>query len=99
MSSDTVQRIKERLSIVDVVSQYLKLERSGTSLRARCPFHGERTPSFFVSPDRGTFHCFGCDANGDIFSFVERIEGIDFKGALKLLAERAGVPLVFEKSD
>ncbi|MBI2610825.1 DNA primase [Candidatus Kaiserbacteria bacterium] len=97
--SDTVQQIKDRLSIVDVVSQYVKLERSGTSLRARCPFHAEKTPSFFVSPERGTFHCFGCNVGGDIFSFVEQIEGLDFKGTLKVLAEKAGVPLVYSRSD
>ena len=97
--SDTVQQIKDKLSIVDVVSQYVKLERSGLSMRARCPFHNERTPSFFISPERGTYHCFGCNVGGDIFSFVEQIEGLDFKGALKILAEKAGVPLVYEKRE
>ena len=95
--SDTVQQIKDKLSIVDVVGQYIKLERSGGSLRARCPFHNERSPSFFVSPDRGTYHCFGCGVGGDVFSFVEAIEGIDFKGALKVLAEKAGVPLDYAR--
>jgi len=95
--SDTVQQVKDRLSIVDVVSGYVKLDRAGQNMRARCPFHAERTPSFIVSPDRGTYHCFGCSVGGDIFSFVEAIEGVDFKGALKILAERAGVPLVYSK--
>ena len=93
--ADTVQQIKDRLSIVDVVSQYVKLERSGANLRARCPFHAERSPSFFVSPDRGTYHCFGCNVGGDIFSFIEAIEGLDFKGALKVLAEKAGVTIEY----
>lgn len=97
--SDTVQQVKDRLSIQDVVSGYVKLERAGSSLRARCPFHSERTPSFHVSPERGTYHCFGCGVGGDIFSFVEQIEGVDFKGALKILAERAGVPLVYARSE
>lgn len=97
MASDTVQQVKDRLSIVDVVGQYVKLERSGTSLKGRCPFHAEKTASFFVSPDRGTYHCFGCGVGGDIFSFVEAIEGLDFKGALKVLAEKAGVQLVYDK--
>ena len=99
MAGDTVQQIKDRLSIVDVVSQYVKLERSGTSMRARCPFHAERTPSFFVSADRGTYHCFGCDVGGDIFSFVQQIEGLDFKGALKVLAEKAGVEIVYRRGE
>lgn len=95
-----VTQIKERLSIEDVISSYIKLERVGTNLKARCPFHNEKTPSFFVSTDRGTYYCFGCAASGDIFSFVEEFEGLDFKGALKLLAERAGVSLAnYSKED
>src|SRR6202140_5156373 len=97
--ADNVQQIKDRLSIVDVVSQYVKLERSGTSLRARCPFHAERTPSFHVSAERGTYHCFGCGVGGDIFSFVEAVEGLDFKGALKVLADKAGVPRGYERPE
>jgi DNA primase len=89
-----VPKIKERLSIEEVVSSYIKLEKVGTNLKARCPFHNEKTPSFFVSVDRGTYYCFGCGASGDIFTFVEEFEGLDFKGALKMLADRAGVPLL-----
>ena len=88
-----VQKIKERLSIEEVVSSYIKLEKIGSNLKARCPFHNEKTPSFFVSADRGNYYCFGCGAKGDIFTFVEEFEGLDFRGALKLLAARAGVPL------
>jgi DNA primase len=89
----TVDQIKEKLSIEEVLSSYIKLERAGKNFKARCPFHNEKTPSFMVSPDRGTYHCFGCSRGGDIFSFVEEFERTDFKGALKVLAERAGVPL------
>lgn len=86
-------QIKENLSIVEVVSTYVRLEKSGAQFRARCPFHNERTPSFYVSPERKNFHCFGCQAHGDIFTFVEKIENIPFFEALKILADRAGVSL------
>lgn len=87
-------QIKENLSITDVVSTYIRLEKSGSQFRARCPFHNEKTPSFYVSPERKSFHCFGCQAHGDIFSFVEKIENIPFYEALKILADRAGVQLL-----
>jgi DNA primase len=95
--SSTVEKIKDRLNIVDVVSSYIKLEKAGKNFKANCPFHNEKTPSFFVSPDRGSYHCFGCQVGGDIFSFVEMFEGTDFFGALQILADRAGV--VIEKKD
>ncbi|MFA6353762.1 MAG: DNA primase [Candidatus Paceibacterota bacterium] len=88
-----VAKIKERLSIEEVVSSYIKLEKAGINLKAKCPFHNEKTPSFFISPDRGSYYCFGCGASGDIFTFVEEFEGLDFKGALKMLASKAGVEL------
>lgn len=89
----SVQKIKERLSIVDVISSYLTVEKVGKNYKAKCPFHNEKTPSFFISPERGSYYCFGCSAKGDIFSFVEHFEGTDFMGSLKILAERAGVEL------
>lgn len=94
-----VEQIKEKLGIVDVVSKYLKLEKAGNNFKARCPFHNERTPSFFVSPTRNSYYCFGCNAKGDIFSFVEQFEGLDFVGALKVLGEKAGVQIVFENKE
>jgi DNA primase len=92
MDSDT-ERIKDRLSINEVVGQYVQLQRAGRNFRARCPFHNERTPSFMVSPERGSYMCFGCGERGDIFSFVQKMEGVDFPIALKQLAEKAGVKL------
>ena len=92
---DSVQEIKERLGIQDIVAPYVKLTRAGKSLRGLCPFHKEKTPSFHVSPERGSWHCFGCGLGGDGFSFIEKIEGVDFKGALKILAEKAGVTIEY----
>src|SRR5574343_486262 len=96
MSSTNIEKIKERLGIEEVISSYIKLDRAGKNFKGKCPFHNEKTPSFFVSPDRGGYYCFGCGAKGDIFNFVEQFEGLDFMGSLKLLAERAGVTLEFD---
>lgn len=91
--SSSVDQIKTRIDIVTLISSYIKLDKAGASWKGRCPFHNEKTPSFFVSPERESYYCFGCSASGDIFSFVQEFEGLDFKGALKLLADRAGVTL------
>jgi DNA primase len=88
-----VEQIKDRLNIVDVVSMYVKLEPAGKNLKAKSPFTNERTPSFYVSPDKGLYHCFSTGKGGDIFTFVQELEGLDFRGALKVLADRAGVKL------
>lgn len=89
----TTQKIKEKLGIVDVVESYIKLEKAGANYKARCPFHNEKTASFFLSPGRESFYCFGCGVGGDIFNFVEEYEGVDFMGALKILADKSGVPI------
>ena len=78
--NSSVQTIKERLSIVDVISSYITVEKAGKNYKAKCPFHNEKTPSFFISQERGSYYCFGCGAKGDIFSFVEHFEGKDFVG-------------------
>jgi DNA primase len=94
-----VEQIKQKLNIVDVVSAYVTLTQAGNTYKGKCPFHNEKTPSFFVSPERGTYYCFGCGAKGDIFSFVQQFEGLDFMGSLKLLAEKAGVEITHQPRD
>ncbi|MBU0546420.1 DNA primase [Patescibacteria group bacterium] len=90
--SDT-QTIKDRLDIVQLIQEYLPLKKAGANWKAPCPFHREKTPSFMVHPEKQIFHCFGCQKGGDIFTFIQEIEGMDFPEALKFLADRSGVKL------
>ncbi|MHB0877540.1 MAG: DNA primase [Anaerolineae bacterium] len=86
--------IRQRLDLVDVVSEYVTLKKAGRSLKGLCPFHQEKTPSFIVFPETQTWHCFGaCGEGGDVFSFIQKREGVDFGEALRILAQRAGVSL------
>lgn len=85
--------IRNRLDVVELVGSYFPLRRTGQNFKACCPFHDEKTPSFVVSPQRQTFHCFGCGEKGTIFDFVMKMERVEFREALELLADKAGVPL------
>jgi DNA primase len=91
--SDDVRRIKERLDIVEVIGDHVRLKKAGANFIGLCPFHEEKTPSFTVSPSRQTFHCFGCGQGGDIFTFIMEKESLGFREALEVLAARAGVTL------
>ena len=92
MYSD-VDIVKSRTNIIDIVGEYVKLTKAGSRFKACCPFHQEKTPSFVVNEDRQTYHCFGCGQGGDVFSFIMEMEGMGFREALMLLAEKAGVEI------
>ncbi len=91
--TDPIQEIKAKLSVEDVVAPYVQLKKSGKYLKACCPFHAEKTPSFYVSVERQLAYCFSCHKGGDMFQFIQDIEGVEFRGALEILAEKAHVDL------
>ncbi|MGI6075370.1 MAG: DNA primase [Pyramidobacter sp.] len=93
MSDEIVAKIKDAIDIVELIGDSVRLERKGRNYSGLCPFHDEKTPSFMVSPERGTWHCFGCGKGGDAFSFVMEKEGLSFPEALEYLARRAGIEL------
>ena len=92
-SDEIIDEIRQSNDIVDVISQYVRLKRSGRNYFGLCPFHNEKSPSFSVSPDKQIFHCFGCGVGGNVFTFLMKIEGISFIEAIQNLAERANIVL------
>lgn len=92
-SDELLEEIKSKNDIIDIISEYVTLKRSGRSFFGLCPFHKEKSPSFSVSPDKQIFHCFGCGVGGDVFRFISKIENVNFKEAVELLANRANVQL------
>lgn len=98
ISEETIQRVSDANDIVDLISSYFPLKRAGTSFRALCPFHREKSPSFHVNPARQNYHCFGCGAGGGALRFVMEYEHLDFPSAVRRLAQRAGIPIVEEAS-
>src|SRR5579864_8346377 len=98
ISKDTISLVRDRTDIVAVVSESVpSLKKRGRRFLGLCPLHQEKTPSFHVNPDTGLYHCFGCKESGDVFRFLERAEGYTFVEALKVLAERAGIPILEER--
>lgn len=90
---DQVAQVREKIDIVNLISEYIPLKKSGRNFTTTCPFHNEKTPSFVVSPERQIWHCFGCGRGGDAFSFVMEYENIEFIEALRMLAKKTGIRL------
>src|SRR3979411_3364722 len=95
--AETIEQIAAANDVVEVIGAYFPLKRAGTNFKALCPFHQEKTPAFNVSPQRQTFHCFGCGVGGSVFRFVMDYEHLDFPSAVKKLATRVGITVIEER--
>src|ERR1700704_6369794 len=96
--AETIEQIAAANDVVEVIGAYFPLKRAGTNFKALCPFHQEKTPTFTVSPQRQTFHCFGCGVGGTVFRFVMDYEHVDFPAAVRKLGARVGISIVEERS-
>ena len=99
MADPVIDEIKQRVDITDLVGTRVALKKAGRTLKGLCPFHDEKTPSFVVYPDQGSYHCFGCGKSGDAFTWMQETEHLDFGEALRHLAQRAGVGLPERRRD
>ena len=97
IKDSSVEAVKSAAEILPLVEDYVRLRKAGGTYKGLCPFHQEKTPSFTVSPARGTFKCFGCGEGGDAIAFVEKLEQVDFVGAIETLAQRFGVQIEYEE--
>ena len=95
---DQVEEIKGKVDIAELIQEYVPLKRAGRNFKGLCPFHGEKTPSFMVNPELQIFKCFGCSVGGDVYTFLQKIEGMEFGEALQHLADRTGIKLVSYRS-
>src|ERR671910_1499083 len=95
IADEDIERLRAQVSIVDLIGQFVTLRKTGRNWVGLCPFHAERTPSFTVREETGRYRCFGCDQSGDVFTFVQQIEHLDFVGAVEHLAAKAGLQLTY----
>ncbi len=96
ISNSFIKELVASADIVDVVSRFVNIKKSGKNFKGCCPFHNEKSPSFFVTPDKNFFHCFGCQESGDSLTFIKKINNLEFIDAVKNLAEIAGKPVEYE---
>ena len=99
MANNQIEEVKNKTDIVSLISEYIEVKKAGRNYKANCPFHGEKTPSFMITPELQMYKCFGCGKSGDVFTFLEEHEGMEFSEALKYLAEKAGVTLTLIKNE
>ena len=97
MANDQIEEVKQKIDIVNVISEYVHLKKAGRNFKGICPFHGEKSPSFMVNQELQIFKCFGCQEGGDVISFLQKIEGLEFGEALQNLAKRVGITLTSYK--